>query len=279
MQDAEFQKFPISNFLISKNLTQERFHRLLDNPDLLATISYEEMKTLALTYPYAHNLRYLLALKAHHDEHPDADRMLATAATYSLDRRQLFYLTAVKIPVFQPMAITVEEMVLELKPIEVVQRELEALAPQPRIETSELTTEQESPAPDKKPEPVAETPASTPPEKPETPENQLTFKPVFSQPFALWIGRFNPPVLTKEENRPEEIPTEPAEEKPSQALSAQELAERSVAENKDVISETLARLLAKQGYRDKATEMYERLRLAFPDKSAYFAAEIEKLKK
>ena len=62
-------------------------------------------------------------------------------------------------------------------------------------------------------------------------------------------------------------------------MSAQELAERSVAENKDVISETLARLLAKQGYRDKAINMYERLCLAFPEKSPYFAAEIEKLKK
>ncbi|MFM7401335.1 MAG: hypothetical protein ACKO4W_10560, partial [Bacteroidota bacterium] len=60
---------------------------------------------------------------------------------------------------------------------------------------------------------------------------------------------------------------------------AQMLAERSVSENKDVISETLARLFARQGYREKAILMYERLILTFPEKSAYFAAEIDKLKK
>jgi hypothetical protein len=60
---------------------------------------------------------------------------------------------------------------------------------------------------------------------------------------------------------------------------AQLLAEKSVLENKDVISETLAKLYVKQGYRDRAIAMYERLCLAFPEKSTYFAAEIDKLKK
>ena len=64
-----------------------------------------------------------------------------------------------------------------------------------------------------------------------------------------------------------------------QARTAQQLAEKSVSENKEILSETLARLYAQQGYRDKAIAMYMRLGLAFPEKSAYFAAEIEKLKK
>ena len=45
-------------------LTKERLIRLLENPELLTSISFEELKTLALAYPYAHNLRYLLAIKA-----------------------------------------------------------------------------------------------------------------------------------------------------------------------------------------------------------------------
>ena len=259
-------------------MTQERFHRLLDNPELLATIPYEEMKTLALAYPYAHNLRYLLALKAGQDDHPDADRMLTTAAVYSLDRTQLFHLMAVKIHVFQPVAV--EEAILELKPIEIVQRELEARAPQPRNLAAEPPVSQEtkivSPPPVIVPE-IKQSEVVKPAEMIDSPPVVPASAPPL--PFAVWMSHFNPPVLeSKSPEAPDEPPV-PVEAKPAMQITAQELAERSVAENKDVISETLARLLAKQGYREKAIVMYERLRLAFPEKSAYFAAEIEKLKK
>ncbi|GAB4494469.1 MAG: hypothetical protein OHK0019_20900 [Saprospiraceae bacterium] len=261
-------------------MTQERFHRLLDNPDLLTTIPYEEMKTLALAYPFAHNLRYLLALKARQDEHPDADRMLATAAVYSLDRTKLFHLAGVKIPVFQPVAIVEEMAILELKPIEIVQRELEALAPQTRAEKTEAPHAWENLSPETNASEVSELQISSTFEKADLSDKQLFTPKNQYLPFALWIADFQPPVLKiPTPPPPESNPEQPPEEKHPSTLSAQELAERSVSENKDVISETLARLLAKQGYRDKAIDMYERLRLTFPEKSAYFAAEIEKLKK
>jgi len=261
-------------------LTQERFHRLLDNPELLATISHEELKTLALAYPYAHNLRYLLAIKSQQSEHADADRTLATAAAYSLDRRQLFLLVA---PQLTPQRVStiIEEAILELKPLDVVQRELEALTPQPRVEKTEKVAvlEPPTPAPEEKPAEAIVLDFSQPKQNlpVEVSKNQEPPPIKLAQPFAVWMSRFNPPVLAPTKNV--EAPPPKEEEAPSPTLSAQVLAERSVAENKDVISETLARLLAKQGYRDKAINMYERLRLAFPDKSAYFAAEIEKLKK
>ncbi len=47
----------------------------------------------------------------------------------------------------------------------------------------------------------------------------------------------------------------------------------------EIISETLAELMAKQGYTDKAIEMYNRLSLLFPDKNTYFARKIEDLRK
>ena len=237
---------------------------------------------MALAYPYAHNLRYLLAIKSQQSEHPDADRTLATAAAYSLDRRQLFLLVA---PQLTPQRVStiIEEAILELKPLDVVQRELEALAPQPRVEKTEKNAVLEPPSSvfEEKPVEVVALDFSQPTEKSpvEIPDNQEQPVIKLAQPFAVWISRFHPPVLTPTKNADAEVPPPKEEETPSPTLSAQALAERSVAENKDVISETLARLLAKQGYRDKAINMYERLRLAFPDKSAYFAAEIEKLKK
>ena len=46
----------------------------------------------------------------------------------------------------------------------------------------------------------------------------------------------------------------------------------------DYCTETLAQIYADQGYPDQAKQIYSRLSLRFPEKSAYFAALIEKLK-
>ncbi len=56
------------------------------------------------------------------------------------------------------------------------------------------------------------------------------------------------------------------------------LAVKSIEENDDLISETLADLLAFQGNNNRAIEMYMRLCLQVPEKSDYFAAKIEKLR-
>ena len=49
--------------------------------------------------------------------------------------------------------------------------------------------------------------------------------------------------------------------------------------NKEIVSESLANLLADQGHYKKATAMYEKLSLIIPEKSAYFVAQIEKIKR
>lgn len=277
-------------------MTQERFIEFLENPEGLSAINYEELKTLALAYPYAHNLRYLLALKSQQNHHPEAQRNLATAAAHSLDRTRLFALIAP--PQLTPQRL--KEEVLELKPIETIRRELEALSPL----SKEKTIEKQSVAarPNTERPPVA-----APPTQPEPILSGLALpSPTHRQPqpFSDWIGAFNPPILREtplpktttpttdiailQSTEDETSPTTKSvqhHDTPNQTTNtgtrsiAQELAERSVAENKDVISETLARLLAKQGHRDRAIAMYERLGLAFPEKSSFFAAEIDKLKK
>ncbi len=266
-------------------MTQERFFQIVDDPDLLRRITYEELKTLALAYPYAHNLRCLLALKARQIDHPDATRNLATAAAYSLDRTKLFLLVAPQVIV--PQQVLAPEEVLELKPIETVKRELEALAPVAREERSfeqPNSVEAKLPAEPTLP-PVFEAPLvpdTAPPESLEAPVEPPV--PVVRQDFSDWISHFQPPALEPRVHRNTPVvtvskPAEQIEESSKHPGIAQQLAERSVAENQDVISETLAKLYAKQGYRDKSAQMYARLALLFPEKSAYFAAEIDKLKK
>lgn len=57
------------------------------------------------------------------------------------------------------------------------------------------------------------------------------------------------------------------------------LIEKSIIQDQDIASEPLADLLARQGHTNQAIQMYERLRLIFPEKSAFFAQKIKKLKK
>ncbi|MEY3248520.1 MAG: hypothetical protein RL742_563, partial [Bacteroidota bacterium] len=114
-------------------MTQERFLQIIQTPDLLASISFEEIKTLALAYPAAHNLRILLALKAQQTDHPEFKKQLATAAAYSLDRNKLFLLF-VPAPI-APQRVLAQEEILELKPIEDIKKELESKMPREKTTT------------------------------------------------------------------------------------------------------------------------------------------------
>ncbi len=56
-------------------------------------------------------------------------------------------------------------------------------------------------------------------------------------------------------------------------------AEQSLIHNEQISSETLAQLLEEHGRKDRAIHIYEKLMLHIPEKSLYFATEIERLKK
>jgi len=73
------------------------------------------------------------------------------------------------------------------------------------------------------------------------------------------------------------VPEETEETGSGIERKVEELAEHSI-ENREIITEAMAEVWEKQGDKEKAIEIYNKLSLYNPSKSAYFAAKIEQLK-
>jgi len=70
---------------------------------------------------------------------------------------------------------------------------------------------------------------------------------------------------------------EPPREKKDEPLV--DISKPFTEEKSSFVTETLARIYVSQGYYSKAIEIYEKLSLKYPEKSSYFASQIEEIKK
>lgn len=273
----------------------------LFSADSLADVPRERLETLVNEYPSFSLGRYLLSSKLRAENADDFAEETRKTNLYFTNPFWLQWLLQQESTVAAPVAAeegSVQTHFTGTPVEEAVERAFEMPV------AEEITTPVEEPHPE---------PIETPPEESQAPAEQYVeqSQPEFAEPVAEQSAQ--PPLVFESYHMidyfasqgiklaPDENPSDrlgkqmksftewlkvmkrlpqkealsipdPITENKIQAIAAHSI------ESREVVTETMAEVLAQQGMREKASEVYHKLSLLNPDKSGYFAAKIEQLK-
>ncbi len=277
------------------------FNSIVKNYTCLTEDEYLSIKGLSHQYPYCQIINLLHARAAQDLDHPDKDKMLHYAAVYSTERGVLKHvMTAPRqeriltLPTLEPEPLPViEDVVLlaetkeeESEQLEVtapvldkislsgddlrndIYHELEKLQRLKREFEISILEFQKSGSGD------TNLKAKTKPIK--EPVTDPLIEEIKSTKKKLKVE--NPKQKEQNEIIDQFIKIQPTIPKAKPTESAPDLSEDSGMFSDNIVSETLVDILLKQGKKDKAIEVLKKLIWKFPQKKAYFATQIDRLK-
>ena len=108
-------------------MTSDNLLKFLGNREYLHQVSYQELKSMVVQYPYSLSLRYLLAIKSQQEDNTDLDRNIELLATYGIDRAHLHRIFSEDPIVLEDLeeSIIMGEDFLELKELSALERDLD----------------------------------------------------------------------------------------------------------------------------------------------------------
>lgn len=281
-------------------MTAQEFKRYLGQPRLLYELPLMELQKLALRFPYSSNVRLLLLLKTHLEEHPDKEIYLSRCAAAYFDRSHLWDVLK-ELDAVSRSGEGLQGEVLELRELD--ELDLEPMLAAEGIEISEPIEEpksrfineleaeedefSDSLADDLSDELVADewlvindpdpSDASEPAPDLISPEKEIVKE--VSASAQSFGGREKSPLGKDLQQRLARIRRlQEARGIDSAKEDVNRIARRSVVTQEEVASETLASLLVRQGQYQNAIRMYQRLILLYPEKKTIFAGLIKDLK-
>ena len=276
-------------------MNRQQFVKYIQNPGLLDGDSLTSIRDLAEDYPYCQSAQILYTLNLYKEENIKFSNQLKIAAAYVSDRK-IFkgHITSLdgETLIAEPLEtstinptetistntkeVAIPEDIDIHKLISILRNKILTSINSPDTESgsvSTLVTELEY---------LLSEIGAKPESKQE--KDELDFKPVISEYNFDHLDDL--PAGENEKKSKDELidkfireqPAMPREPK-SGFFDPVDFAKQSLIDQDEIVSETLAKIYYKQGNLAKAIKIYKKLSLVYPEKSSYFAARIEKIRK
>lgn len=248
----------------------------IKHPHYLEELTVEQLKEWIDEFPYSQNLRLLLAQKVSKSKKKSKKyaHIIQDAAVYSPDRAHMHHVllstkevekakaeesknaeikeTIAPVVTKDSDTAPIEETVVDETPIAVdpiTEDELKMAVPAVGLALNAVTSESSQ----VQEEPVEEIATEAVEESAEPMAEAASDTDIGLSDYSQWLLSID-----------------------GRSAEDEEMDDDS-EDDDEVVSEPLAKLLVTQGHIDKAVEMYRKLSLEYPEKSSYFAAQIEKI--
>lgn len=248
-------------------MDQIRFIELVEHPEIIGNQDVDNLEVMLVRYPYFTVGQTLLAVGMYRNGHAKSIQQLRLASSMSPDRNALRRLCT-QLPdeyVEETESAQKENVEIQEKTSEVIPEKTFVI---PEIDLGKDTEElnREFAVLEEKKKTLDELMAII--------ENKIA---------ELEREKLKPKKeekkLTKSEIIDKFIAENPSISRPKQEFfNPISAAQDSVVDQEKIVSETLAMIYARQGYFEKAISIYEKLILKNPEKSIYFAGQINELK-